>query len=457
MPLSLGSTTIGEIYLGSTKIGEAYQGSTLVYQSAPALPAYTVQFVFDNPAYPPTEFGTGWKSVAVWTQVSATESYLGGDTTKPQAYVWNYTRANADWSQEFHVSNRPRILVGFKISKANLVDVTSLDELFYGQNNLKEVHLGNLTAIASGNFRLFEGCSSLQSVYIGTLGNANTTYGSSDYIAVDGQDGTFGAALPNVAEISIGDVYIPVMYNSGSGFAGSKIRSFSSGNWYNQESFYGMFYNAGQYANTSPGDELEIRLGDMPEAVNLSQMFMDSAYIHLRMGSCPKVTNLDSMFYGSYSNTAPDIDSTLVTTARYMYNDTHEITSIPDYNFPLCTDISEFADESEKLENAPLLKLASTCNVSRAFYASSSDGLMSTTQSINDIYMYYCALGQWNGNAAQIWSQNHGGQNPYDYFRVAGNHSGIRTDAGHQDALRYFGSGTTSGWPLGVPQDWSGY
>ena len=456
MPLSLGSTTVGEIYLGSTKIGEAYQGSTLIYQSAPALPAYTVQFVFDNPVYPPIEFGTSWMSGAVWTQVSETESYLGGDTTKPQAYTWNYTRANADWHQEFRISYRPRILVGFKISKANLVNVTNLDELFYGQNNLKEVHLGNLPAIAPGNFHLFEGCSALQSIYIGTLGNANTTYGSSDYISVDGGDGTFGATLPNVADISIGNVYIPVRYNSGSGFDGYKIRSFSSGNWYNQESFSGMFYNAGQYANTSPGDELEIRLGDMPEAVDFSQMFMDSAYIHLRMGSCPKVTNLDSMFYGSYTNTAPDIDSTLVTTARYMYNDTHEITSIPDYNFPLCTDIREFADESDKLRNAPLLKLASTCNVARAFYATSSRGLITTRQNINDIYMYYCAPSQWNSNAAQIWSQNHGGQNPYDYFAVAGNHSGILVDAGHQDALRYFGSATT-GWPFGVPQDWSGY
>lgn len=456
MPLSLGSTTIGEIYLGSTKIGEAYKGSTLIYQSAPALPAYTVQFDFDNPVYPPTEFGTNWKSGAVWTQVSETESYLGGDTSKPQARVWNYTRANADWSQEFHASLRTTITEGFKISKANLVNVTSLDELFYRQINLREVHLGNLPAVTPGNFRLFEGCDALMFVYIGTLGNANTTYGSSDYISVGGSDGTFGGASPNVVAISIGDVYIPVQYNSGSGFASSKIRSFSSGNWYNQESFYGMFYNAGSYANTSPGDELEIRLGDLPEAVDLSYMFMGSAYIHLRMGSCPKVTNLDNMFYGSYTNTAPNIDSTLVTSARYMYNDTHEITSIPDYNFPLCTDISEFADESEKLRNAPLLKLASNCNVQRAFYATSSRGLVTTTQSINDIYMYYCALGQWDSSAAQIWSQNHGGQNPYDYFRIAGNHSGIRTDAGHQDALRYFGM-TAQGWPLGVPQDWSGY
>ena len=37
MGLSLGSTSIGEIYLGSTKIGEAYLGSTLVYSaSAPS-------------------------------------------------------------------------------------------------------------------------------------------------------------------------------------------------------------------------------------------------------------------------------------------------------------------------------------------------------------------------------------------------------------------------------------
>lgn len=72
MSLSLGNTTIKEMYLGNIKIGSAYLGNILVYQSGPVAYPY-LTFEFTESSFTPTTslLFTPYRSICEWKQVSS--------------------------------------------------------------------------------------------------------------------------------------------------------------------------------------------------------------------------------------------------------------------------------------------------------------------------------------------------------------------------------------------------
>ena len=139
MALNLGSTSIGSLYLGSAKIGSAYVGGTKVYESSPALPAYTIRLKYTDGVTPTFSKGTG-------VQVSSSPN------------VWDLTYENTSWSMLLYNHSDLIEVIG-----ANTTNVTIMDRVFLGCTSLTSVPLFDTANVTDMN-RMFMNCSTISTV-----------------------------------------------------------------------------------------------------------------------------------------------------------------------------------------------------------------------------------------------------------------------------------------------------
>ena len=85
--LSLGNTSIKDVYFGSTKIKEIYLGSSKVYSSVPASTFPYLIFEFSNSSFTPTTslLNSSYRSICEWKQVSSSPNVW-----KLEIHQWLY-------------------------------------------------------------------------------------------------------------------------------------------------------------------------------------------------------------------------------------------------------------------------------------------------------------------------------------------------------------------------------
>ena len=128
MSLSLGNTSIGELYVGSNKIAQAYLGSNLVYQSASpvdpynplGLPANTVRVRTNNGSVP--------------SKILA--SYETATLVPGTSDVYDVYKSGTDFSTLLYASSNVIEVLG-----ANTSNVTNMNDMFRDCTSLTNVPL----------------------------------------------------------------------------------------------------------------------------------------------------------------------------------------------------------------------------------------------------------------------------------------------------------------------------
>lgn len=153
MSLSLGNTTIKEIYLGNTKIGSAYLGNTLIYQSGPVVYPY-LTFEFSESTFVPTTglLYSPYRSICEWKQVSSSPN------------VWNLEIH--EWYYEVQ-QNITGLSFLFSTSNSGVNGYLTPSNLDGG--TCKLIGSGNFDVRLNGNIcqsfdRMFNYCSGLTSI-----------------------------------------------------------------------------------------------------------------------------------------------------------------------------------------------------------------------------------------------------------------------------------------------------
>ena len=169
MSLSLGNTSISELYVGSNKIAQAYLGSNLVYQAsapAPIIPTNTVR-VRTNDGNAPVK--GNYTSYETATLVEGTSDvydvYKSGDNfnsfLSQSTNVIEVLGANIS-----NVTKCVQMFMGCSsLTYVNLFDtsnVTKMDEMFWNCSNLTNVPLLNTNSVTVMD-NIFLNCTNVES------------------------------------------------------------------------------------------------------------------------------------------------------------------------------------------------------------------------------------------------------------------------------------------------------
>lgn len=134
MPISLGSTNIGEIYVGGTKIAQAYRGSTLIYQLVTppvGYDSYKIHLTWSSN----DNFNMGGLKIdgvqATTSDVSSIYTYNGGWSALSSTDV----ASAIDWSNNNGVAMYGTA-IDINIDRTSISSVEVHTGLWYGGGNM---------------------------------------------------------------------------------------------------------------------------------------------------------------------------------------------------------------------------------------------------------------------------------------------------------------------------------
>lgn len=251
------------------------------------LPPFTVRFQFSTENYTPINSYDVWKSDATWTQVSSSPN------------VWDYHRADPDWSSEFwgnhwwQVNTSPHI----SILGMNTTGVTNMYRM-----------LGNIAFFTAIPIFDISGTTSLDQLF-----RSSFFMGSVDHLP-----------LLNTSHITS----MAGMFASASfGLAADHPNGYTLPAWdtSNVTTMGGMFQQASNLGNYAYP---RIPTGwDTSRVTNMAYMFSDSACYGLSNLNTHNVTDFSYMFRRSAdldvaAATLPHVDTTNAVKVGYMYYNT---------------------------------------------------------------------------------------------------------------------------------------
>lgn len=163
MSLSLGNTTIKEMYLGNTKIGSAYLGNTLIYQSTHKYNYYWLEFA------PLASSGSGNTTISNLKVNNAspntTQTYLWDDSNLYYANRPQYTR---NYDSNYQLFNNP-------VSQTDIEETYTSNGHTFSYYNPGIIRLGFTTTSIPSNISF-----DINSSYSSLCDVVTTLYGS-DY------------------------------------------------------------------------------------------------------------------------------------------------------------------------------------------------------------------------------------------------------------------------------------
>lgn len=172
--LSLGNTSIKDVYFGSTKIKEMYLGSSKVYSSS-IYPYLT--FEFSNSSFTPTTslLNSGYRSICEWKQVSSSPNVWN-----LEIYEWQYNTQQNQYG------------VRLLFSETDSTGVGNLSPSLLGGGTCKLIDSGNFNVELDGHhcetfdraFRYCDGLTSIVPIQCSTVINVGGMY--DNCINVDG-------------------------------------------------------------------------------------------------------------------------------------------------------------------------------------------------------------------------------------------------------------------------------